>query len=292
MIFAAVLAVATAAVGLVAAPAAAQATDCAQVVADYQYGTDDPAYQALTATTNTCREGARWILTVHGGSWINGDRTKAQNAVNAFYAHAWQVFNVEYRRGVDVTWQQQRDDVVAAWDWVTSHAAEFGIDPARGNAYGFSAGGHLVAWLANLRPAVGAVVTVDGVLQPQRVADDDNGLRPDEPSTPAMHNLHLREVTMLGVDWLHTMPSPWPEFMPQTGITADTAPTFIVQGADDTTVPPNTAHGYAYHLYAHGVARSVHVVAGYGHTSGALVREPYLFWVACRWLVAETDLRR
>lgn len=261
---------------------------CGKKVADYDYGTD-LAFQVLTATTSSCRTGARWVITLHGGSWINGSRTSVQNAVNAFYDHGWQVFNVEYRRGTTITFGEQKADVVAAYDWITAHATQFGINPAWGSAYGFSAGGNLAAWLGNLRP-LSAVVTVAGVLEPQRVADDDNGLRPTtEPTTQQMHDLHEREITMMGCDYRATTQycaQDWNDFSPETGITAHSAPMFMVQGESDPDIPIPTPRSYGYWLGKAGVRHTVAYVPGYAHTSAALLSSPLLRYTVQHWMVA------
>lgn len=278
-------------IGLILLARPAQAVTCGGQVADYTYGTDDPAYQVLTATTYSCRSGARWLITVHGGSWVNGSRATAQNAVDSFYSHGWQVFNVEYRRGAGVPWTDQRADVDAAYDWIVAHADRFGIDPTRSSAYGFSAGGHLVAWLANDRP-LRAAVTVCGVLQPQRVASDDNGARPDtEPTSPAMHALHLREIDMMGgLDWDAAAPQQqWLDFMPQTGITTSTAPMFLVEGSIDDKVPPPTAAAYAYWLRRAGVPAKSALSDGYGHTSNALFGNRSLTYAVRHWITDESE---
>lgn len=165
-------------------------------------GTTDPL-QSLTATWATGRRHAPWVLTIHGGSWIGGSQAGVTDAVRLFYPRGWQVFNMSYRLGADrltgrpVTWAQQWADVVSARNWIRAHAAAFGIDPSRGTAYGTSAGGHMAAMIG-LTGGFAAVVTVAGVLQPQRLAIDAAGLNPAEPPTPEMIYLASRERAMMG----------------------------------------------------------------------------------------------
>ena len=260
---------------LFVAPAAVAASSCAKQQARYVYGNQDSAYQYLIATTSDCRRYAPWIITIHGGSWINGAPTPIANYTTAFYNAGWQVFDIEYRRGLDVTWAEQKADLLAAYGWVLGHQRAYHLDLHKGAVYGFSAGGQMAAWLGNLRPLLAAVVTNSGVLQPQRVADDDNGLRPlAEPSNPWMHALHQREEYMMGCDHTAAMTptchAAWNAFDPETSITRASAPVLILQGDRDPEFAPYTAHAYAYWLWAHGVAQRVIYVPGYGHTTALL----------------------
>lgn len=272
-------------------------TDCTgtQQVADYQYAPTDPVLQVLTATTLDCRRAAPWVVLIHGGSWINGSRDSMDPATDVFYQAGWQVFNMDYRRGDHVNWLMQQRDLLAAYGWITDHADQFHLDLARGSLYGFSAGGHMAAWLGNAQPSISSVITVSGVLQPQRVAGDDNGARPDtEPTTPQMHNLHLREIDMMGCDWASPAPedpdcaAAWANFMPETTITPDSPPMYMLQGDLDPVVPHPTPDAYAWHLAQAGVGSQVLHDDAWGHTQHLFLYQPdrqatILSWMEAQW---------
>lgn len=278
-----------------------QATACTKNIQTYQYanGYSQPENEWLEATTLSCRTNAPWAIVIHGGSWINGEPSSVQLPVDQFYQYGWQVFNIEYRRGTNITWGMQKNDVVAAYNWIVAHASTFGLDTSKGTAYGFSAGGHMAAWLGNLKP-ISSVLTTAAVLQPQRVASDDNGLRPDtEPTTPEMHALHNREVAMMGCDWdsapggmTAECKANWDAFDPETAITSSSAPVYMVQGDDDPVIPLPSPDAYGYWLRQAGVDEEVVHAAGYGHalkdvfgsTSDATSRWYTIRqWIASKW---------
>jgi acetyl esterase/lipase len=272
-----------------ARPATASTESCVKHSSRYAYG-PDTTYEVLTATWLTCRTESRWIMTFHGGSWINGDRSSARNAVTAFYGHGWQVFNVEYRHGDGFTLDDEKADTEAAYDWIVAHAKSLRIDVANGSAYGFSAGGHLAASLGNVRP-LSSVVTTEGVLQPQRVVDDDDGLREStEPPTPEMHGLRLHETALMGCEYRDPTPeceAAWNDFIPQAGINQGSAPMYMVQGDDDGEVPRATPDAYAYWLGSVGVRHEVAHVPGYGHTSGSLFGSSVLRYTVQHWMLEQ-----
>lgn len=248
-------------------------------VASYSYaGTTDPN-QSLTASWSPARHGAPWVLAIHGGSWYDGSQEWVSDAVRLFYPRGWQVFSMSYRLGQDsyagvpVTWAQQFADLVAARNWIIAHAAAFGIDPARGTAYGASAGGHMAATIG-LMGGFAAVVSVAGVLQPQRVALDAAGMNPTEPSTPQMRWVAAREQIMMGCAYLDDS-SPcgrrWRAFDPETRVPlTHLRGMYIVHGTLDPFVPVNTARSFAWHLGRAGIPYRLYVAPGFGHTDADL----------------------
>ena len=273
---------------------AASASSCVENVADYQYATPSPQFEQLTATTMSCRREAPWIILIHGGSWINGTRANADRETYNFYKYGWQVFNMDYRRGPDVAWPLQRNDLVAAYNWVVAHARQFHLDIRKGTAYGFSAGGQMAAWLGNLRP-LSSVVTQSGVLQPQRVADDAAALRPStEPPTDAMIALDKREADMMGCNWPAgnaECRAQWDGFDPENAITSRSAPAYLVQGTQDAVIPVPTIDAYGYWLGRHGVKHVEVFVNGYGHDNGMLFdgspASDKRFYELRKWMVGQ-----
>lgn len=87
------------------------------------------------------------VVIVHGGGWRSGDKgdwsAEAQRLMEAGFV----AFSVNYRLVPAFRFPAQLEDVQAAVRWVRSHAAEFGVDPARIGALGGSAGGHLAGLL-------------------------------------------------------------------------------------------------------------------------------------------------
>jgi acetyl esterase len=94
------------------------------------------------------------LVYIHGGGWVGGSPGMVEPTGKPLLAEGMVVFSVEYRLAARVP--RDRDpalcieDAKSAMRYVRSHAAEFGIDPARIAAGGSSAGGHLSAACALL----------------------------------------------------------------------------------------------------------------------------------------------
>jgi acetyl esterase/lipase len=240
----------------------------------FQYaGTTDPN-QSLTATWYTGRASAPWVLTIHGGSWINGTQANETHTASLFYARGWQSFNLSYRVGPDVTFTMQRDDIASARDFIVTHAALFHINPRRGTAYGFSAGGHLAAIGGNLG-GFASVVSVSGALQPQRFPQMVIAGSIDAETL----YLNNRAATMVGCAYSTDLTADcgrdWSRFEPQNGLHPYvTPPTYVMYGALDPAVPPASSTSYYYWLGARSIPRAIVGVPNLGHTELVLYGDP------------------
>jgi len=83
------------------------------------------------------------ILIVHGGAWVHGNRSMLPDWDRWLNELGYEVFDVEYRMPLPVRWLDEVGDVKAALGWISDHAAEYHVDPARISIMGNSAGGNL-----------------------------------------------------------------------------------------------------------------------------------------------------
>lgn len=91
------------------------------------------------------------VLAFHGGGWVIGDLLWMESQCrNLAKAVGCKVIGVEYRLAPETRFPGPAEDAYTALTYVASHATELGIDPARIAAYGQSAGGNLVAALAQM----------------------------------------------------------------------------------------------------------------------------------------------
>ena len=92
------------------------------------------------------------VLDVHGGAWINGDRTSQQGTSQAMAAGGVLVVAIDFRQPPDWPYPASIVDVNLGTRWLRLHARELGAAPgARVGAYGGSSGGHVVL-LSAMRP--------------------------------------------------------------------------------------------------------------------------------------------
>jgi acetyl esterase/lipase len=116
------------------------------------YGEVDGGDLLLDVYLPPARESPRpAVILIHGGGWTSGSRSDMGVAARELAKAGYAAFSISYRLLDTVTprnlWPAQLDDAQRAVRWVSAHAGEYGVDPERLAAYGWSAGGHLAAML-------------------------------------------------------------------------------------------------------------------------------------------------
>jgi acetyl esterase/lipase len=82
------------------------------------------------------------LLFIHGGGWVQGDKTGADPWLLPFVQRGWHVVNMTYRLGPG-TAPAAVEDVLCALKWMVDNSDEYGFDRDRIVVSGASAGGHL-----------------------------------------------------------------------------------------------------------------------------------------------------
>ena len=88
------------------------------------------------------------VVVVHGGGWLNGDKTKFHALAQALAQRGYVAAAIEYRLGGEALFPAAIHDCNAATRWLRANAERLGIDAKRIAAVGGSAGGHLVGLMA------------------------------------------------------------------------------------------------------------------------------------------------
>jgi acetyl esterase/lipase len=182
------------------------------------------------------------ILMVHGGGWKYGTRS-ATPKWNAWLNDlGYEVFDVEYRMPPPVRWLDEVGDVKAALGWISVHAAEYHVDPARISIMGGSAGGNL-AMLAGYSVNDSTLVPSIDVppIQPKTVINfygpSDMVLGYKECPSP--------DVPPAMEEYIGGSPQQYPEryraLSPITHVRAGTPPTITFLGTLDRLVLENQA---------------------------------------------------
>ena len=84
------------------------------------------------------------IVYFHGGGWVIADLDVYDSSPRALCnAAKAMVVSVHYRQAPEDPYPAAHDDALAAYEWVTAHAADLGGDPDRVAIVGESAGGNL-----------------------------------------------------------------------------------------------------------------------------------------------------
>lgn len=88
------------------------------------------------------------IVVVHGGGWLNGDKTKFRALTLQLASRGYVTMAIEYRLGYEALFPAGIQDCNTAVRYLKAHAKKYGVDANRVGAVGGSAGGHLVGLMA------------------------------------------------------------------------------------------------------------------------------------------------
>ncbi len=181
------------------------------------------------------------VLIIHGGGWTQGDKRGLGTYCTILAQQGFVTANINYRladnKQPTTQWPAPLVDAQLAVRWLRRHASDLNLDPQRLCAWGTSAGGHLAVFL-------GALKKIHPGDEAQLFSDESPAVScvldyygPTD-LTQSFPLLTGQITTLLGGATLQNNPQLYHDASPLFNIAADTAPMVIVQGNQDTTVPP------------------------------------------------------
>ena len=193
------------------------------------------------------------LVYIHGGAWVMGD--KREQGLPMLYELAtrgWVCVTVNYRLSPKATWPEHIVDCKRALAWVRENIADYGGDPSFLAVSGGSAGGHLAA-LAALTPNVpewqpgfeDADTSVDACIPFYGVHDMTGS--PEAEGAHGEGLIELLEKRVMKLPYVDNTPT-YEQASPDRRITPDAPPFFVVQGTNDTLVPPQVGRRFAARL--------------------------------------------
>jgi acetyl esterase/lipase len=181
--------------------------------------------------------------------------------------HGYTAVSIEYRLAPQDKWPAQIYDCAAAVRWMRVHASEYKIDPARIGAFGYSAGGHLVALLGALG---------DDQLREPGVAVDAASARLQvvlAGGAPCDFRSMAADSDRLAY-WLGGTPAEKPDAYrdasPANYVNASAPPMFFFHGDSDELVQIRSPQKMVTRLSELGVEAEFYTVKGAGHIPAAL----------------------
>jgi acetyl esterase/lipase len=207
------------------------------------------------------------MVVVHGGAWAMGTREQLAGAALFLAKHGYTAVSIEYRLAPQDKWPAQIYDCEAAVRWMRAHASQYKIEPNRIGAYGYSAGGHLVALLGVLK---------DDELREPGVAADAPSARVQvvlAGGAPCDFSSLPPDSDRLAY-WLGGTPADKPDAYrdasPAHYVTSDDPPMFFFHGDSDELVPIRSPQKMVEQLRSAGVTTDFYTVKGAGHIPAAL----------------------
>ena len=200
------------------------------------------------------------MVIVHGGGWRFGPRYQQAWYCRQFAKSGYVVMTIDYRMMPRYPFPHCVHDCKAAVRWLRAHADEWQVDADRIAAFGASAGGHLVAFLAATRPehgfegcenegassAVSAAISLYGAVDLTVYRDAPRGGFLSEKSRKYLRAFVGEDPPGGGLDAYEIA-------SPITYVDEAAAPMLFVHGTRDGVVPYVMAAGFHERLRECGV---------------------------------------
>ncbi len=134
------------------------------------YGLHPNQCMDISEVNDLCpRDGWPTVLCIHGGGWIEGDKSQFVALLPQFAKRKIMAASMNYRLAPEVTWKEQVEDVLKALDFLKSQQ----VDHKRIALWATSAGAHLALLAAAQRPEqIRCVVTIGAATDPSTLDTD------------------------------------------------------------------------------------------------------------------------
>ncbi len=193
------------------------------------------------------------MVYIHGGAWMIGEkREQGKPMMYELVARGWVCVAINYRLSPKATWPDHIVDAKRAVAWVKEHIAEYGGDPSFVAVSGGSAGGHLCALLAlsagdpRFQPGFEDVdTTVQAAVPFYGVMDLTSSPEGSALFGPGLLKM-LEKQVMKTTESEH--PDVFRDASPTYRVRPEAPPFFVLQGANDTLVPVESARVFVERL--------------------------------------------
>jgi arylsulfatase len=205
------------------------------------------------------------VIWIHGGGWKNG--SKENCPLTWLAAEGYAVVSLNYRLSWAAKWPAQLDDTRTAVRWLRTHAAKYGLDPARIAVSGGSSGGNLASITGTAPAAVGETVSSRVAAVIDFYGASDMLTMPVNVPGPGKTEADL--ATSNGAKLLGGIVRDRPDLARQVSplhnITPDDPPFLILHGDQDDQVPLVQSERLHARLREVGIPSEFHVLVGAGH---------------------------
>jgi acetyl esterase/lipase len=219
------------------------------------------------------------VLLVHGGGWVEGDRSQLRGYGILLGRLGYTCVASEYRLSGEAKWPAQLHDVKTALRWMRANATTLGIDPRRIAVSGNSAGAHLALMLA-ATPAhpdlegdgghAGEATDVTACIAFYAPTDlgATHTAEESKRTVPggALPTLSAAVAYLLGEDLSAGRVA---KASPITYASADFPPTLLITGNRDEIVPAGESERMYRALTKAGATTELHIYAGAPHAFDA-----------------------
>jgi acetyl esterase/lipase len=208
------------------------------------------------------------VLTVHGGSWRNGNKTRVAAISTRLARAGYMAVAIDYRLAPRFRFPAQLEDCKAAVRWMRGNAERLAIDADRIGAWGYSAGGNLVALLAvtDLSARLEGYSGVPGAPNAR--------LRAAVAGAPPTDFGEMPLDSVAYEYWLggtrRQVPQVYELASPVRYVSRDDPPMFFYHGSDDSLVPIRNSETMVALLRRVGVTAELYAIEGAVHIDAGL----------------------
>jgi acetyl esterase/lipase len=243
---------ATPAIAAVSTQARAQTSEDIRVDADIVFGKAGDMELLLDVYHPPAGQAKRMaIVHLFGGGFFTGSRRGVAAASRAFASVGYTSIASTYRLQNEGKWPAQLEDVKAAVRWARANAADIGIDSDKIAVAGYSAGGAL----ALLAAGTNGRAQFEGMGGNAAVSSDVQAAIGFYPATGGTAGLFDGQPT---AEQLAAAQA-------GTYIGPDFAPTILIHGTKDGTIPYSSSVNFFHQLQEAGVPSALHLIQGADH---------------------------
>lgn len=200
------------------------------------------------------------IIYIHGGGFRRGDKAKDLPLSLVALKRGYALISINYRLSTDAKFPAQVHDVKAAVRFIKAHASEYSVNPEKIALWGVSAGGTLAALAGTANNGLDLEDSGLGTAVPscsvQAVVDwygpidflkMDEQLKQNGFKTQDISSLNSR-LSMLFGKKITEVPESVKMANPETYISPDDPPFFILHGLHDDVVPVQQSVNFSARL--------------------------------------------
>jgi acetyl esterase/lipase len=204
------------------------------------------------------------VLLVHGGGWIVGNKSRMNFLGEKLAERGYVAMSINYRLAPAFKFPAQIEDCRTAVAWLRAHAADYKLDPTRIAAFGYSAGGQLVALLGT-----SASHQKDGDPKGDPKKDADSRVQAVIAGGAPCDFRSLPPDSLRLAYWLGNSRSEAEDLYRQASpthyVSSDDPPVFFYHGGNDTLVPIRDPQAMQAALKKANVETDFYVVPKAGH---------------------------
>lgn len=119
-----------------------------KMLRDQAYGAHPQQKMDIYGSTSAERGPLPVVIFIHGGAWINGDKSMLHCVCQRVAAEGYLVVNINYRLAPQYLYQQQIQDISLATTWVLQNCHDYNGDRRRVFLAGDTAGANLATTFA------------------------------------------------------------------------------------------------------------------------------------------------